>query len=340
MTSHEQYAALYAEGLLPRADSLASVSEYQRSTAGGAPAHILRARVAGGFDVEILPGRGLDIGRLELAGIPLSWQSPVADARPLDVPDEAKWMSRFAGGLLTTCGLENIGPAGETGPMHGTIGHRPARITHAAPEVGSSSVRVEGVVEHAQIFGPSLQLRRCITLDFADDGAARLAVRDTVTNLGPVAAHVAVLYHVNLGAPLVVPGTTVDFSSAEVVLRESCPEVPDMAVLPKPTSRLTEAVAEHISDNEDCNGRRRALVTAPSGLRAVMEWSATTLPRSYQWVLPTRKRWALGLEPANAPLFGPGRDGPHGGVPQLDVDEETTFEIVLTAYLPDHPRTA
>lgn len=332
MISATDFEALYANGLLPRDDSLASVTEYHGIPGGADHARILRARVSGGFDVEILPGRGLDIGKVELAGVPLSWQSPIADARPLDAPAGPMWMSRFIGGLLTTCGLENIGAPRDGAPMHGTIGHRPARVIHAYAEPeGGASVRVEGVVEHAEVFGPSIQMRRCITIDFTEDGAARLAIRDKVRNLGPVAAPAAVLYHVNFGAPLVVPGTSVDFGSSNVVLREPCPEVPDMALLPNPCSHLTEAVAEHIGAPWDNNGRRHAVVTSPTGFQVRLEWSVATLPRVFQWVLPTRRRWALGLEPANCPLFGPDRNRPHGGAPIIDADEEVSFEIVITA---------
>ena len=75
------------------------------------------------------------------------------------------------------------------------------------------------------------------------------------------------------------------------------------------------AIAEQVETPEEAKKRggsktlvARAIVRTPTGRRTEISWSAEALPRCYQWVLPTRGGWALGIEPANAPLFGPERD--------------------------------
>jgi hypothetical protein len=59
-------------------------------------------------------------------------------------------------------------------------------------------------------------------------------------------------------------------------------------------------------------------------------WTATTLPRLYQWVFPTRGRWALGIEPASAPLFGADRASLHAGAPVVQPGDSRRHEIRMT----------
>jgi hypothetical protein len=76
------------------------------------------------------------------------------------------------------------------------------------------------------------------------------------------------------------------------------------------------------------------------GARVAVEWTATTLPRLCTWNWPARGAWVLGVEPTNAPLFGPERDLPHAGAPLL-MPEEEIRTVVRIGVLPGptHPST-
>lgn len=88
------------EGEVAHEDLLASAEEFL-SRHG----RVVRARTFGGWDVELLPDRGLDIGLALHGGVPLSWVSPVRDQRPLDRGRGRDWMARFHGGLMSRWGL-------------------------------------------------------------------------------------------------------------------------------------------------------------------------------------------------------------------------------------------
>lgn len=85
------------EGTVAHDDLLASAEVFE-SRYG----RVVRARVLGGWDVELLPDRCLDVGLALHHGVPVSWVSPVRDRRPLDRPRGVDWLSRFHGGLVTT----------------------------------------------------------------------------------------------------------------------------------------------------------------------------------------------------------------------------------------------
>jgi hypothetical protein len=335
-------AELLAEGLF--ADPRAAVAINDRAGLPGTGDHarVLDISLYGGLSLEILPARGLDIGAVRFLGEPLSWVSPVRDARPVTGPHGTDFVTHFNGGLLATCGLRNIGPAAGGEPMHGDYTFLPAENVRTQAEVTPETVAavVTGEVRSVALFGASFLVRRRITAAVhAGPGAdltAEITVEDEVENLGRQPAPLHMLYHVNLGAPLVVPGTRVQVDAARTTARDPGP-TPDWETFPAPGDELGEAVYEHVQPAADEHGRARASVT--SGRRRVeVAWSAATLPRLYQWVFPARGRWALGIEPATAPLFGPDRDTGGGGAPLVGAGQVRRQELVVRIGAPgDQP---
>jgi len=327
-------AELRRRGYLARDESVASVTDRLAQPGSSDHARVLHAQVTGGLAVDVLPARGLDVGAASVAGHPLAWASPVADARALDRAVGEAWIDRFTGGLLATCGLANFGPARDADAtglgVHGDVHHLPARNVRATPSRGLPEVVVEGDVERSTVFGSSVRVERRISNGLDARGRPQLEVADRIVNTSSLPAPVAALYHVNLGAPLVLPGTTVDVDAERSDLREPCPQVPSHAVLPEACEEVTEAVFEHVGVRVDADGLARARVTSPDGLGVEVSWSAATLPRLYQWVLPSRGRWALGVEPASAPLFGPDRTGEHAGAPLLAPGETREHLLRIT----------
>ncbi|WP_309357369.1 DUF4432 family protein [Microbacterium sp.] len=283
------------------------------------------ATVAGALRFEVLPARGFDIGRADFAGLPLGWVSPLSDARALDRPAGRAWIDRFIGGLVSTCGLLNIGDAEGDLPMHGDIGHRPASNVQVEPSRGRPLVRLSADVDAASVFGPSLRLERTITSGLQEDGAAFLRIDDRVVNIGAVVAPVRILYHVNLGAPAVLPGTRVAVDARRHIFRRRIAEVPEWSRMPDPTAGIAEAVVLHDGLGRTEDGWSRCAVSG--GLFEVeVGWRAETLPFLHQWVLPGRGRWALGIEPSSHALFG-GEPEPVDG--DLAPGEERRFELVI-----------
>lgn len=322
MSVDPSMAGLRRDGLLAHDAAVATVVERFGVPGSGDHARVLDASVSGGLRFEVLPARGFDIGRAEFAGLPLGWISPVADARPLDRPAGDAWIDRFTGGLLATCGLLHIGSADEEGPLHGDIGHRPASNVRVDPSRGRSSVRLSADVDAATVFGPSVRLERTVASGLRDDGAAFLRLHDRVVNAGVVPVPLRILYHVNLGAPAAVPGSRVDVDAERHVFRQEVADVPDWARLPEPTAVPTEAVVVH----EGLATSAGWSVCTVRGPRLVVEvsWRADTLPVLHQWVLPTRGRWALGLEPSSHAMFGAQQPSE---ADDLAPGDDRTFEV-------------
>src|SRR2546428_14170254 len=67
-------------------------------------------RTGSGFNVHVLPGRGMDIGLAEYNGASLCWRSSTGEinASHYDRLGEG-WLRGFYGGLMVTCGLTTAG---------------------------------------------------------------------------------------------------------------------------------------------------------------------------------------------------------------------------------------
>lgn len=299
--------ALLADGRVALPEAVAQVDDLLRP--GGA--RVLHLRLADGFTLDVLPDRGLDLGPAWWRGAPVAWRSPHrADPGP-----GAGWEERFLGGLLATCGPENIGPPTDGAGQHGSHHLTPATEVRWWREVTATGVdvHVRGTVGYSTLYGTRLVVEREIV---AGTGRARVEVRDEVRNDGDEPVGVPLLYHVNLGAPLLAPGSRLLLDGDPVsATREPLPPGRDPLTMPDPAPGAPAVVAEH-RGLPVAGGRSRAVLPGP-GARVVVDWTGDTLPRLCTWAWPARGAWVLGVEPTNAPLFGPDRDGPHHGAPLL-----------------------
>jgi hypothetical protein len=159
-----------------------------------------------GFRFQVLIDRGLDVGPAEDAGRPLAWVHPALGSPALHEPSGIGWLRTFGGGLVTTCGLTHFGAPDDEGPegfgLHGRASHLPAEDISVRQEWrdGQFALEIEGSTRQGRLFGENLRLRRRISTHL---GARSLTIDDHVVNEGFRPAPVAVLYHCNLGFPVV-----------------------------------------------------------------------------------------------------------------------------------------
>ncbi len=320
---------LLRSGKVSRLDALAEV----RDAVDTDGFRVIDVRLAGGLSFEVLPQRGLDIGALWHRGSPVSWRSAAPLAARNATGPTSGFLSRFTGGMLVTCGLENIGPARDGLPMHGSHNVTPATDVVYRRDVvdGDIVVTVTGLIGSIELFGRRITVERSIV---SRTGTPRLDVTDRIHNEGLAPAPAALLYHVNFGAPFLDDGTRVFVESeetspgavgaCEVRPQRDTLDSNDAALFPRPAPTLAESVFEHVSP------RGRVTVAPRQGGQAILEWNVATLPRLFQWVWPARGGWALGIEPSNSPLFGDERGNPHAGAPVLKPGETLDTGVSIT----------
>lgn len=302
MPGHELIDAARRAGLDPLASAMHSV--VAEGPAAGCRA--VDVRVLGGIDVRVLPDRGLDLGGAWFRGVPIAWISEHGECAALPVDELAgrRWGDCWGGGLVTTCGLSNVGEPSEGHGLHGTFTARAASRVHA--EASEELVTVTGVVSDP----PFTLSRRLVT----SVGTAAIRIDDRVVNESEWTAAAPMLYHVNLGAPLWDDGSWIETDGSEVVPRDEAAAagVDRWDEAPVPSEGAVELVYEHVAATW-------ARVTSP---RTKLELTVrSSLPRLWQWVHPAAGTYALALEPANCSVLGREADIATGGMPFLDPGE-------------------
>lgn len=253
--------------------------------------------VAGDLDVELLPDRGLDIGQVRHRGVPLAWISPTGWPRP----GAGSFGATFGGGLVTTCGLLSFGPpsidAEGEHPQHGRYSGLSASVVRA--EVVADAVVVEAVVSEATVLGAHLELRRSVRLPL---GEGRIELRDEIVNRGSREVEPMVLYHVNLGWPLVDAGTVLRSPAERVLARDATAEagMSTWMEFPEPSAHYPEQVFAHELPSDR---RVSAEVIAASGFGIRISFDTALLPGMFQWRVAQDDGVVLGVEPATVPTI-------------------------------------
>jgi uncharacterized protein DUF4432 len=252
----------------------------------------IEVHAEGGIHVHILPDRGFDLGNAWFRGTQIAWMSPLGE-----IGWQGDFARSFGGGLVTTCGLRNVGLPSEGQPQHGWFTSLPARDVRVDDRVARARI-----VE-AEVPGPTLELEREIVFDGV------LRITDVTRNLGREREPAPILYHVN------VLWDTLEIDSDEVLPRDEDAAAGDWRELGPPGP---ERVYEHV-------GASSAIVTRGE-VRLTITW---TLPRLWQWIHP--EYGVLGVEPANCSVLGRAHDRAEGRLPVLEPGEERETSITITA---------
>ena len=173
------------KGYIGNPSQLASVRRVVASEGKAAGTEIIEVRTAGGLELDILPGTGLDIGQCRFKGINMSWMSKNGyDSPAVSVPYETEFVNTFPGGLLYTCGLRSAGPAnrdnGEWHPLHGR--YHSLAAEQVCAEISGDEIIVKGTVRETALFGHVMELRRTIRIPAM---GSSVTVEDTVSNQTP-----------------------------------------------------------------------------------------------------------------------------------------------------------
>jgi hypothetical protein len=183
---------------------------------------MLEFRTGSGLIFKVAIDRGMDIGSCEYQGISVAWMSPNGLPGPwfFDQTDSFGWFRTALGGLINTCGLLHIGDPEEddishyrfmgrqkiTYGVHDRIALTPAKLISYGEfwEGDSFVLEAVGEITQAQAFGENLCLRRQYRTHL---GATSFSLTDEVENIGHLPVTHMLLYHINLGFPLIDAGS-------------------------------------------------------------------------------------------------------------------------------------
>ncbi len=305
---------------------------------------VLEFRTGSGFIFEVLVDRAFDIGRCEFQGKPLAWESPVGYGGPwFGEFVDLGFLRNWGGGLLTTCGLDHaLFMAEDTAAhyhyppkqtesfgLHGRVSNRPATLVgYGTRWDGDQAILwAEGEVSQASVFGENLLLRRRIETRIGD---ASLKIHDEVTNAGWDPTPHMLLYHINIGFPVVDEGSQILVPTRTAIPRgEFEPET--YRTLDAPQPGFVEEVIEHDIIAEADGNVPVGIINRQRGIGAYEIFDARQLPAHFVWRMMGEGTYVVGIEPCTNRPAGRLDARERGELIILQPGETRRYELELGA---------
>ena len=292
-----------------------------------------------GLHYKVVVDRGLDIAEAFYKGMSLSWLSLSGITRPeMSINKGLDWLWGFFGGLVVSCGPSSAGaPCRDKGqdlPLHGKHSNLSATleaIINPDPLLGRNEMKIQGIVREAKLFEPNLELRRTIRSPL---GTSQIVIEDTFINRGPVETEHAWLLHINLGYPLIEPGT-------ELVYKGEVKPLPSAVeyftkrkfwIIPEPLAEhaVGESVA-YIEPKTAGDGMVHCgVINSGRKIGLKISFSKRDFPRFVNWQhFGPNGQYVMGIEPANCGVEGRDKDRQRGWLKFLKPGEKKNYRCTI-----------
>lgn len=280
-------------------------------------------RTTAGVEFAAVVDRGMDVAWARYHGRSIAWHSPTGFVHPAHRDnDRLGWLRTFGGGLFATAGLDHVlfpdedpedtyGYPARTSTeygLHGRVSTVPGRLRNYGEEwQGETCVLfAEAEVRQAGALAENLVLRRRVETTL--DGRS-IVWNDTVENEGRQPTPQMLLYHINLGAPLVHPSCSLLLPSREIrwATSDEASETGEHLTIPEPQRNFVEQAFEH-DMVADADGRVEAVVInhadadCPWGIS--LRYERSRFPYFFQWRYFSEGTYALGFEPSTNAAAG------------------------------------
>jgi hypothetical protein len=213
--------------------------------------------------------------------------------------------------------------------LHGRVSNRPARLAgYGESWDGDRCVLwAEGETLQASVFGEQLVLRRRIE---AVVGESRLRVEDVVENVGHDPTPHMLLYHVNVGFPVVDEGSELVVTASDVAARGSH-AVEGYRALAAPEAGYVEQVFEHDLVADADGVAAAAIVNRSLGVGAYELFREDQLPHHFVWRMLGEGTYVVGIEPSTNRTAGRLDARERGELIVLSAGESRRYDLELGA---------
>lgn len=287
----------------------------------------------GPLHFHVLADKCLDIGECSYKGININFLSkPGLMGRNHFDTHGAEALRSIMGGLFFTCGFENICPPcideGKEYPMHGRMRTTPAEHLSADAfwQNDQYYLRISGEMREAELFGENMLLRRCIESVY---GEKTIIIRDEIKNCAYRPEPLMLLYHFNIGYPLLQQGAQLILPTRHITPRDNISKLERWDIMDAPKDNAPEQVYTHQLVSDDNGDTFAAVINEKLQLGVMLEFNQKHLPNFMIWKSIASGDYVLGLEPANASVLGRLHQKEEG-LHMLDAFASETIELKFT----------
>jgi len=288
---------------------------------------LLEIRNGLGLELVLSMSRCADISRLFFKGNSLGYFSPCGYVHPAYYDKEGiNWLKSFTAGFLTTCGLNAVGSPcednGEVLPLHGTIANTPA--SSYSYEVLEDKIVVKALILDEVIFSHKLALEREYTISLKEN---KFFVKDRIVNRGDFEYPAMILYHMNMGYPLLSEKSVLDIPSTSIKGRTpiSQKDINEWNKLLPPTPNYEERCYFHTFGKDN----RYAKIYSPLINTELSITFSENLDYFTEWKMMGCRDYVLGLEPGNCHPDGRDKMRKEGKLTILKPDESVQYNVCV-----------
>lgn len=304
---------------------LYGIEEHRLAGGKGDGMRLLMVNNGKGLELTVSLDRACDISRLKYRGINMSYFSPCGYVAPAYYESKGTdWLKSFTAGFLTTCGLQAVGSPctdeGEVLPLHGSIANTPAEKSYWFEEEDALVIRAE--VPDEVIFAGKLRLKREFRVSLKEN---EFTITDTIENTGDTTRPFEILYHMNMGYPLLDEDSVIDIPSVSVAPRDdhAAEDIENWMHMIKPRAGYVERCYYHKFENQG-----KASIFQPKlGQGLEISFDAKELDGFVEWKMMGVRDYVLGLECGNC--YPDGRDVMRktGMLKFLEPGEQKTYVV-------------
>jgi hypothetical protein len=322
---------------VPNLDQIARVRPATLRGGRAEGVDVVEVATGSGFQFTVVPGRALDISHASYNGIPLCWRSYTGEvAASFFEPEGLGWLRGAFGGLMSTGGLTYMGsPSADQEQalgIHGRASYLPASNVwaDAAWEDDAYRLWVRGKLTEAAGLGPNLVLTREIVTEM---GGSHFVIRDTVENCTYQRVEHMILYHFNIGFPVLSETARLMVNSLEATPRDkdSIAGLDHWDRFEAPLAGRPHQLFYH-RVQPDSSGRAHVMLVGMQNLAAgpmavYLSYTHATLPWLVNWKCMRAGDYVTGIEPANAWVEGRAVEREAGRLRFLDPWQKVSYEV-------------
>lgn len=274
--------------------------------------------LASGLHFSVNESKNLDMFKFVYKGLSYGFVTKASLSSPWICDEQGMaYRNNLGAGFLYTCGLSNVGEGcqedGFYHYVHGNLKNIPARnvCRETIWDGDDCDVRIAGEVRDAAFFGRNLLLHREYR---ARIGEKRIFIEDRFENQGFAPEQLMLLYHLNLGYPILDEGTELiaPVEREEALSEHTRRNDVNYARMIPPIDNNTEYL-HALTLRSDADGRTLVAAYNESlGLGLYVRYNTDLMRYLIEWKCMSSGDYALGVLPASCKPLGRAADRASG----------------------------
>lgn len=305
---------------------ISGVEEHRIIGGKGDGMRIFEVRNGLGLEFTVSADRAADISRLLFKGDNYGYFSPCGYVAPAYYDDKGMgFLKSFTVGFLTTCGLTAVGsPCSDDGqdlPLHGTIGNTPAEHIYYIED--DEKIVINASINQMGIFADKLMMYRKITCSKLMN---RIVIEDCIENMGDKTTPLMILYHMNIGYPLLSEKAELYVPSSKVTARNerAAEDLDTWNKIIEPQECFEEQCYYHKFNSETGVA---GIYNSDIEKGLCITFDTKSLNYMTQWKMMGVKDYVLGLEPGNCHPDGRDVMRKDNTLKFIEPGEKKTFKV-------------